>query len=184
MRISTVSDLVEGSESSVTNVLREHMDAGLPWWRIVADDGAPVFGSEFVGRALERYLMESTPIVPSSSEFGFAVNVEVASPNAAAVAGLESSLSAPASATSAPVAAEDSDDRIENAPTWVGAPVSARAASAPSAADDRATDAGSDAAADDAAEASADDPQTPQASGFAFDALLRGEQSGEQPRQS
>lgn len=167
MRISTVSGLVEGSEGSVANVLREHMDAGLPWWRVVTDDGAPVFGSEFVGRALERYLIESTPIVPSSSEFGFAVAIDAATPNAAAVAGLESSLSAPAS--SAPVAAEDSDDQIENAPVWVGAPVSARTASAPTAADDGAADA---------------DAQTPQTAGFAFDALLRGEQSGEQPRQS
>lgn len=179
MPISRVGELVDGDSTAIVNVLREHKDAGLPWWRIVADDGTPVFGTELSGRALERYLIESTPIVPSPSDFGFAVDLSVAT---AASAGIASSLSADS-------VDDDADDRVENAPQWAGQPVSARdAAQSPAAqpvaaADaetstdtDEPTEEAAEPATDDAADADASESAEPQAaSGFAFDALLRGE---------
>lgn len=182
MGISQISELVEGDSTAVVNVLREHKDDGLPWWRIVTDEGAPVFGTEHSGRALERYLLEATPIVPSSSDFGFAVDLVAAAIDAPIAASLESSLSDDTM---------DGDDPVENAPQWAGAPVSARSATQepiavqPEPDTDTDTDTGestdetAEPAADDAAnaDASGDAEAQPGTSAFSFDALLRGESS-------
>lgn len=190
--LSKVTELAEGDASAVTNVLREHRDSGLPWWRIVTDEGSPVFGGESGGRALERYLIESTPIVPSSSEFGFAVNLAAAAPDAVAVSEIATVMAEPAAASAPALTSDDADDAIENAPAWAGTPVSARTAVAvgeaetatavaedePAAIEDPATDLAGEGAADDAANADASEDAPAAPASFSFDALLRGESGG------
>lgn len=116
--ISKVAELLESDAGAVSTVLREYKDSGVPWWRITDDEGVPVFGAEFSARALEQYLSEGTPIRPSSSELGFSVALDVATPEPQAVSNLEAALADPAAdlpaeqvsgfdVTATPVSAQD-----------------------------------------------------------------------------
>ncbi|WP_157157109.1 MGMT family protein [Diaminobutyricimonas sp. LJ205] len=94
--ISKVAEMLDSDTGAIGTVLREYKDSGVPWWRITDDEGIPVFGAEFSARALEQYLTEGTPIRPSSSELGFAVALDVATPEPQAVSNLEAALADPA----------------------------------------------------------------------------------------
>ncbi|MET1043837.1 MAG: hypothetical protein ABWX59_06905 [Microbacteriaceae bacterium] len=96
LNISKVAELVESDRAAVTTVLREYKDSGVPWWRIIDDEGTPIFGNEFGARALEQYLTEGTPLRPSGSELGYAIALDVAAPDDAAVVELEQALADPA----------------------------------------------------------------------------------------
>jgi alkylated DNA nucleotide flippase Atl1 len=116
--ISKVAEMLDSDTDAISAVLREYKDSGVPWWRITDDEGVPVFGMEFSARALEQYLTEGTPIRPSSSELGFSVALDVATPEPQAVSNLEAALADPAAdipaeavsnfdVTAQPVSAQD-----------------------------------------------------------------------------
>ncbi|WP_166877340.1 MGMT family protein [Salinibacterium sp. ZJ450] len=96
LNISKVAELVESDRKAVSAVLREYKDSGVPWWRIIDDEGTPIFGNEFGARALEQYLTEGTPLRPSPSDLGYAIALDTAAPDDAAVVELEQALADPA----------------------------------------------------------------------------------------
>lgn len=79
-QVARLTDRPDAAEA-VSSTVHDLMNEGVPWWRVVRDEGHPPVGADgesLPARALEQYLTEGTPLKPSSSEHGYVVDLEQA----------------------------------------------------------------------------------------------------------